>query len=273
MRLLATSAGFALLVVATFGCDSSSSSSGSLAAPSGLATALLGGGAHLTWKDNSPDESEFQIERKEAGGNYVKVDSVTFDIVQYHDEPLSAGVTYSYRVRAVAGERVSEYSNESAIQTAGTPAPVSFKNDIVPMFNRTCGTMTSGCHARDAYSATLNMGCRGWLSLEDAPLGAQFYSGPMKGQSTNCPDRTLYLRLTQLDSWMCENPRKKYITAGSLTESQIYQAVAGDSSGNGKCQKQPGVNLGRMPPAPAAPLPQPDVMRLQQWIMAGAPNN
>lgn len=273
MRLSPTSVGFALLAVATFACGSSSSSSGSLAAPSGLTTSMLGGGAHLTWKDNSPDESEFQIERKEAGGNFVKVDSVTFDLTQYHDEPLSTGATYSYRVRAVAGERLSEYSNESTIQIAGTPGPVSFKNDIVPMFNRTCGTMTSGCHARDAYAATMNMGCRGWLSLEDAVLGAKVYSGPMKGQSTGCPDRSLYERLTQLDSWMCENPRKRYITAGSLTDSQIYQAVAGDPSGNGKCQKQPGVNLGRMPPAPAAALPQPDVMRLQQWIMAGALNN
>src|SRR5947209_3180373 len=89
------------------------------------------------------------------------------------------------------------------------------------------GAGTSGCHTREAYLSWSNMECRGWLPLEDAALGSVGYSGDFKGKATGCPDRTLYDRLTQLDAWMCA-PRKRYIRAGSLAGSQLYQVMAGD---------------------------------------------
>lgn len=263
------------LVVAcstALGCGSGSSSSSQLAAPSNLTAAVLSGGVHLTWMDNSPDEAEFQIERKDSSGQFVKAYTVTFDIAQYHDSQVSAGTAYTYRVRAVAGDRVSAYTNEASI-TLRNPGPVSFKSDIVPLFNRSCGTTAAGCHSREAYAATLNMGCRGWLALEDATLGAKFYSGPMSGQNTNCPDRTLYQRLLQLDAWMCSNPPIKYITPNSTAQSRLHQIVSGNPTGNGKCEKSPGVPNTAMPPAPATPLSASEIQLLTEWINAGAPNN
>lgn len=264
--------GFIAIVGATFGCGSGSGSSSQFSAPSNLNAALLSGGVHLTWTDNSTNETEFQIERKDPGGQFVKAYTVTFDIVQYHDAQVTIGSTYSYRVRAMQGDQASAYSNEMNIMVKA-PGPVSFRTDIVPMFNRSCGTSTSGCHARDAYGANSSMGCRGWLTLEDATLGAKFYSGPMNGQNTNCPDRTLYQRLTQLDAWMCSNPLLKYIVPNNTATSRLHQIVSGNPTGNGKCEKSPGVPNTAMPPAPAQPLSAPEVQLLTDWINQGAQNN
>lgn len=81
-----------------------------LAAPSELTVSQLGVGLHLTWKDNSPDEDEFQIERKSGSGGFAMVASVVFDIVQYHDEPVAFDTPMTYRVRAMKGNVPSPYS-------------------------------------------------------------------------------------------------------------------------------------------------------------------
>ena len=104
----------AFLVSAALGCGGSGEHE--FPAPSNLAASLLSGGVHLTWMDNSTDETGFEIERKDPGGQFVKAYSVTFDISQYHDAQVTTGSTYSYRVRGVAGEHPSSYSNEVSIQ-------------------------------------------------------------------------------------------------------------------------------------------------------------
>lgn len=81
-----------------------------VAAPSGLTVSQLGVGLHLTWKDNSPDEDEFQIERKSGNGGFAMVGTVVFDIEQYHDEPVTFDTPYTYRVRAMKGNLPSAYS-------------------------------------------------------------------------------------------------------------------------------------------------------------------
>ena len=80
-----------------------------LAAPSELKVSQLGVGLHVTWQDNSPDEDEFQIERKSTGG-FAMISSVVFDITQFHDEPVTFDTAYTYRVRAMKGSLPSAYS-------------------------------------------------------------------------------------------------------------------------------------------------------------------
>lgn len=95
----------------------------SLAAPSQLEVYQLGVGLHLTWKDNSPDEDEFQIERKSGTGGFAMVGSVEFDIAQYHDEPVTFGTPYTYRVRAIKGSLPSAYTEAmtaTAMALSGT---------------------------------------------------------------------------------------------------------------------------------------------------------
>lgn len=110
----------AVLFSTMVGCatteDSGDGSGAAPVAPSQLAAAVVGGGAHLTWKDNSADEEHFMVERMVHGaGNYAEVATVPFDTGQYHDTNVTAGTTYMYRVTAMnaAGEAIS---NEVSIQ-------------------------------------------------------------------------------------------------------------------------------------------------------------
>ena len=144
----------------------------------------------------------------------------------------------------------------------------SFQQHIVPIFNSSCGAGDNNCHSRLAYGPTAAGACRGWLALENAALGSK---NPTTMAATGCPDRTLWQRLTDLDSWMCEPTKKKYITAKSLTASQVYQAIIGNAAGGGGCNKAPNVPLPNMPPG--VTLDPVAVKKIETWIMQGAPNN
>lgn len=80
--------------------------------PTELKVAPLSGGAHLTWKDNSKDETQFVIERKVGAAAFTNVATVPFDATQYHDAPLVSGTTYVYRVMAMGPKDAMALSNE-----------------------------------------------------------------------------------------------------------------------------------------------------------------
>ena len=89
--------------------DHSSSGAGPNA-PSELMAVALQGGAHLTWKDNSSDEENFMVERKQMGADsdYKVLATLPFDSVQYHDAPLVSGATSAYKIMAMNGKGESE---------------------------------------------------------------------------------------------------------------------------------------------------------------------
>lgn len=78
-------------------------------APSNLAVTSVGGGAHLTWQDNSDNEDHFMVMRKPMGGAYDDVATIDFNATQYHDSAVTAGTTYVYQIMAMnsAGETTS----------------------------------------------------------------------------------------------------------------------------------------------------------------------
>ena len=80
-------------------------------APTGLAVAKLGQGGHLTWTDNATNEEEFMIMRQDGTAAYVELGRVPFDSVQFHDEPLTSGTSYTYMVMALNAAGQAE-SNE-----------------------------------------------------------------------------------------------------------------------------------------------------------------
>lgn len=115
MRMFSVIGFVTVLALVAFGCDGTSSPTVP-AAPSTLAAELLSGGAHLTWKDNSSDETQFMIERKGgSAADFTTVTQVTFNVTQYHDAPLTSGTTYTYRVAAMNNAGMSPYSNEAPI--------------------------------------------------------------------------------------------------------------------------------------------------------------
>ncbi len=89
---------------------------GKLDSPTGLAvTAVSDTSLSLAWRDNSPDESGFKIERKLGeSGTYAEVAVVPADVTAYHDTGLVPNSYYYYRVRAYnAGAGDTAYSNEA----------------------------------------------------------------------------------------------------------------------------------------------------------------
>ena len=79
-------------------------------APTNLVATPLGAGAHLTWKDNSMDESEFVVMRMQVGTDTAmrELGRVPFNGNSFHDEPITAGATYMYQVLATNENGESE---------------------------------------------------------------------------------------------------------------------------------------------------------------------
>lgn len=143
------------------------------------------------------------------------------------------------------------------------PAPLSFEKDIVPLFNTSCGAKDNACHSRVAFHPKPESGCRGWLALENLPLGSK---DPMTGNPTGCADVPLYERLTKLDSWECGDPyfpmfaRTKYVQAGAPSKSHLLNKM----NGGPQC----GVPNAMPKGGTASPA---DIEKLTRWINSGAP--
>ena len=114
-RSLVLACAFATLASVT-SCAMDHGGGGGPAAPTALTAAVLSGGAHLTWVDNSSDETQFMIMRKEMGAaDYTTIATPTFNTIQYHDAPLTAGKTYVYAVMAMNNDGESAPSNEATL--------------------------------------------------------------------------------------------------------------------------------------------------------------
>jgi hypothetical protein len=93
-------------------------------APSSAAAAATSStGIHVSWQDNSSDETGFKIERStSAGTGFVQVTAVAANLTTYDDPGLTPSTTYYYRVRAANAAGDSAYSN---VASATTQAPAT----------------------------------------------------------------------------------------------------------------------------------------------------
>lgn len=132
----------------------------------------------------------------------------------------------------------SDDDDDAASTSTPTPTPAgtpTFATDIIPIFDQTCGTLNNACHSRVAYAANSTEDCRGWLSLENASLGSEYYDGPNVGNPTGCLDRTLYERLTMAalaDAWQCGPPanggaKVPYVVPGDADASYLFRKING----------------------------------------------
>ncbi len=290
-----------------------------LEAPTGLTATVRFNGIHLAWTDNSDNEEGFEVEKRVDGDEYAMVTTVDADGTAYHDASATAEGVYWYRVRAVEGDNASEWVAVSAtisadepdpdpdpmqtdtmppepdpdpdpMQTdtmppepdpdpAGDPSDVSFQDDVVPIFEASCGAATAGCHTRESFQANVGDDCRGWLALENEPLGAVSYVPETLGDSTGCPDMSLYERLTELDAWLCGPPgypsldNVAYVTPGDPSSSLLYLILGDDPTAGGNCQKAEGMRTTRMPLEPLPALSDADMATIRVWIEEGAKDN
>ena len=88
-----------------------------------------GGGTHiaLSWTrpaDNGSPITAYELERKEDGGSYVPVSPApTVSATTYQDSQVTAGMTYTYQLRAINVDGDAEWSNEASSTTEVTRPP------------------------------------------------------------------------------------------------------------------------------------------------------
>ncbi len=75
----------------------------------------------LFWTDDALDEDGFEIQRRivDSGADFATIDLVPFaNVGSYNDVGLAENTAYEYRIRAVAGAAVGDFSNVDAAQTS-----------------------------------------------------------------------------------------------------------------------------------------------------------
>jgi hypothetical protein len=158
--------------------------------------------------------------------------------------------------------------DESSSGDTGSAA-VSFERDIKPILLVSCGGTVDTCHSRVAYAASEGSGCRGWFSFEDAAIGSQIYAGPTAGNSTGCPDMPLYDRLLQLNSWQCAPDGRPIVAPGDPAASYMMMKIDGlDLCPNGEATSDM-----MPPPGEGFGLAETSRAKIEEWILAGAPDN
>ena len=86
--------------------------------------------AILTWKDNTNNETGFEIERSTDGTTFAKVADAAVNITTFTNVNLKDGVKYYYRLRTITPEGKSKYSNVAEVTTAKILASEPSEGDL-----------------------------------------------------------------------------------------------------------------------------------------------
>jgi len=91
--------------------------------PSGLqAETVSSNSINLSWKDNSDNETGFQVERKTTDDiDWSQIGQAAKDSTTFKDDSLKSNTTYFYRVNAFNAKGNSTYSNETSATTSNEP--------------------------------------------------------------------------------------------------------------------------------------------------------
>ena len=113
-----------------------------LIAPSELSASESDMSITLNWADNSLNESGFEIERRADGGAFSQIASTAANVTSYVDNSLTAGTTYTFRVRAYNASQKSSYSNEFTLtKSASALKPdLTIPGDIILSLTPTAPT-------------------------------------------------------------------------------------------------------------------------------------
>lgn len=140
-------------------------------APTGLtATAVSSGQVHLSWTDNSNNETAFRIERGPAGSSdsdFVLIDTVGTNATSYNDTTVGPNTSYDYRVLSAIGTLLSTPSNTASVTTPPAAAPPNAPTGL----NTTAVTAT-----RVDLSWTDNSTNETTFHIQRAPLGSTAFT-------------------------------------------------------------------------------------------------
>lgn len=119
------------------------------AAPGNLAgTAISSTRIDLTWADNATNETGFKVERKTGAGSFAQIATPAANATSHSDaNGLSAGTTYTYRVRANNASGDSGYSNQASATTPATQPPVTYQGESLTVAGTSGETVQTVAHS------------------------------------------------------------------------------------------------------------------------------
>ena len=200
-------------------------------------------------------------------GLTVSVGACTGGLAGEDDESASSAAGTGAGATTGKGSGAGAGSGQGGSIGVGGGTPM-FETEIVPIMAKSCGAGDNSCHSAVAYAAIPDMGCRGWLSLEDKPLGSQWWDNEamtwVPTPAPGCPDVELYRRLLDIPAWEeCGGVGKRYIVPCDLEASYVWNKVDGGPYCGPPDASDP------MPPDEAMDPIEKETLRL--WILAGAP--
>ncbi|MBN1672791.1 MAG: CotH kinase family protein, partial [Kiritimatiellae bacterium] len=120
---------------------------------------------NLTWQDNSDDEDGFKIDRRISGGSeWVRIATPSANVEAASDTGVTAGTTYSYKIKAYNAAGSGAYSATASVTTPGSaPSPPSIPGLVARWaFDEGSGTVADDSSGH-GYNGTLVGGPK-WTS-------------------------------------------------------------------------------------------------------------
>jgi hypothetical protein len=111
-------------------------------APSALTAVAEARAIRLSWRDQSANETGFQVERRLRTGTYTLLASPGANATTLLDQSVAISAPYTYRVRAVNKGGSSAYSNEVRITLLPGLASLAVKPAAVRAGKKATGTVT-----------------------------------------------------------------------------------------------------------------------------------
>jgi hypothetical protein len=136
----------------------------------------------ISWRDNSFDETGFEIQRTVNGVNYTTVATVAANTVAYIDTKINAFAPYIYRICAINGKEKSDYIVSNSAITPAFPTLISLtdaRRYTVSEKNNNSPTGEGVDNIFDDNKATkyLTRSATTWVKIEfDEPYKVEHYS-------------------------------------------------------------------------------------------------
>jgi titin len=169
-------------------------------APSNLtATATSCTNVNLAWTDNADNETGFKIERKESGGTYTEIATVTANTTTYSDTTAVAQKAYYYRVIAYNSFGNSSYTNEANVTTPACGSAPNKPTNLTASANSPIGiniTWTDNSDNEDGFKMERKELGGTYTEIKTLAVNVTSYSDTGLN-----PDTTYYYRIRAYNSF------------------------------------------------------------------------
>ncbi|MBI2625596.1 hypothetical protein HYW68_00905 [Candidatus Parcubacteria bacterium] len=215
------------------------STSGTLAAPTGLAYTSSGSTVTFTWYDNSVGESSYQVEQRSPGGSWTTAGTTGYGAggtVSYTYPAYPSG-TYEYRAKACGTSGCSAGSNIITITFPVTSSPITSTTD--------CSRYGSGWHTMGSAGNCFDSAMQNYRTASGTLYSCS--STPATGCTGTTPTSgscgSLGYDWTVYGNYCLNGSRTQYAPLSSPSLSSVQSCTGNDSPVTG-CTPPGGTSTG-----------------------------